>query len=153
LYRIMTTTKTPAPSEQQPRQPEPPRIRTRGQLRVIAAIVLGVMVTLGSAAASLMPGGPRPPQRRPIDNELDAIVGQRRARIAELVQQAPGERCHPAGAHELVRLLVMDGRWPEVRRFAADYEQRCGEDPIVRTWGNAPEPRAKSTPPASRTTR
>src|SRR5262249_22260442 len=120
LYRIMTTTTPPAPSEQPPKQPKPPRIRTRGQVRVMAAIALGVMFTLGSAPASLRRGGPRPPQRRPIDNELDAIVGQRRARIAELVQQAPGERCHPAGAHELARLLVMDGRWPDVRRFAAD---------------------------------
>lgn len=147
----MTTSQTPAPPE--PRPPRPPRIRTRGQLRVMAAIALGVMFTLGSAAASLMPGGPRPSQRRPIDDELEAIVGQRRARIAELVQQAPGERCHPAGAHELARLLVMDGRWPDVRRFAADYEQRCGEDPVVRTWGNAPEPRAAGRSPASRTTR
>jgi hypothetical protein len=109
---------------------------------VIAAITLGVLFTLSSAAAQLLPGRGRLPERRPIDDELAVIVGERKARIAELEQQAPGERCHPAGAHELARLLVMDGRWADVRRFAADYEQRCGEDPVVRTWGNAPEPRA-----------
>jgi hypothetical protein len=62
---------------------------------------------------------------RAIDDELAAIVVERRA----------GDRGHPAGAHELARLLVMDGRWPAVRRFADGYEQRCGDDPIVRTWG------------------
>ena len=109
----------------------------------MAAIALGVMFTLTSAAAQLMPGGPRAPGRRPIDDELAAIVGERKARIAQLEHQAPGERCHPAGAHELARLLVMDGRWTDVRRFADGYERRCGEDPVVRTWGNAPEPRAR----------
>jgi len=137
LYWMMTTSKQPAPSKE---QEQTPRIRSRGQLRAIAAVVLGVLFTLSSAAASLMPGGARPPARRPIDDELAAIVGQRRARIAEHEQHAPGARCHPAAAHELARLLVMDGRWPEVRRFADDYEQRCGEDQIVRTWGNAPQP-------------
>lgn len=132
----MTTSKTPPLKSEQ----MPPRIRARGQLRVMIAIALGVMFTLTSAAAQLLPGGPRPPERRPIDDDLATIVGQRKARIAELEQQAPTERCHPAGAHELARLLVMDGRWPDVRRFADAYERRCGEDQIVRTWGNAPQP-------------
>ena len=135
---------TKTPSQAPDSQPEPlPKLRARGQLRVIAAIVLGVAFTMSSAAASLMPGGPRPPERRPIDDELDAIVAERKARSAELEQAAPGERCHPAGAHELARLLVMDGRWPDVRRFADAYEQRCGEDPVVRTWGDAPVPRSR----------
>ncbi|HWO17773.1 MAG TPA: hypothetical protein VNO30_03320 [Kofleriaceae bacterium] len=129
--------------EPSPKSTKPPKIRARGQLRVMAAIVLGVSFTLSSAAASLMPGGPRPPERRPIDDELDAIVAERKARIAELERAAPGERCHPAGAHELARLLVMDGRWPDVRRFADAYEQRCGEDPVVRSWGDAPVPRPR----------
>ena len=146
----MMATSEPA---QQPPQQTPARLRSRGQLRVIAAIVLGVLFTLSAAAAQLVPGGARPPARRPIDDELAAIVGQRRARIAELEQQAPGERCHPATAHELARLLVMDGRWPDVRRFADDYERRCGEDQVVRTWGNAPRPTATGRSTASRTTR
>lgn len=123
--------------------PESQRIRARGQLRTIAAIALGVAFTLTSAAAQLMPAGPRPPGRRPIDDELAAIVGERKARIAQLEREAPVEQCQPPAARELARLLVMDGRWADVRRLADGYTQRCGEDPIVRTWGDAPEPRAR----------
>ncbi|HSK02402.1 MAG TPA: hypothetical protein VK932_14215 [Kofleriaceae bacterium] len=115
-------------------------IRARGQLRAIAAVVLGALFTLTAAAAQLLPGGPRPTPRRAIDDELAAIVVERRARIAELQAAAPGDRCHPAGAHELARLLVMDGQWPAVRRFADGYARRCGDDPIVRKWGDAPQP-------------
>jgi len=115
-------------------------IRTRGQLRAMAAVVLGVLFTMTSAAAQLMPGRRPHDSRRPIDDELAAIVEQRRVRISELQATAPGERCHPPGAHELARLLVMDGQWSEARRFADAYEQRCGEDPVVRKWGDAPRP-------------
>jgi hypothetical protein len=120
--------------------PTDTKIRARGQLPRIAAVVLGTMFTLTSAAAQLMPGGPRPAPRRAIDDELAAIVEQRRVRIAELQAAAPGDRCHPAGAHELARLLVMDGQGPAARRFADGYERRCGEDPVVRKWGDAPRP-------------
>jgi hypothetical protein len=125
----MKTSKTAAPS-----------IRARGQWRVIAGVVLGTLFTLTSAAAQLMPGGARPPARRPIDDELAAIVLERRDRIAELQANEPSRRCHPPSAHELARLLVMDGQGPTARRFADDYEQRCGDDPIVRKWGDAPRP-------------
>jgi hypothetical protein len=142
-----STSKTPAaaPAPAPAAAPDPasapaPSIRARGQLRVIAAIVLGVMFTMTTAAAQLLPGK-RVPAPRAIESELARITEQRRARIAEL--QAAGERCHPATAHELARLLVMDGQWSAVRRFADDYEQRCGEDPIVRKWGNAPQPRPR----------
>lgn len=117
-----------------------PKIRARGQLPAIAAVAIGTLFTLTSAAAQLLPGGPRPPARRPIDDELAAIAEARRDRIAELAAGAPGERCHPASAHELARLLVMDGQGPAARRFADAYELRCGEDPIVRKWGDAPRP-------------
>jgi hypothetical protein len=120
--------------------PAVPAIRARGQLPAIAAAVLGTLFTLTSAAAQLLPGGPRPPARRAIDDELAAIVALRRVRIAELQAGAPGDRCHPPSAHELSRLLVMDGQGPAARRFADTYEQRCGDDPIVRKWGDAPHP-------------
>lgn len=117
-----------------------PSLRARGQWRAIAGIVLGTLFTLSSAAAQLMPGRARPEPRRPIDDELAAIVQERRDRIAELEAGAPSRRCHPASAHELARLLVMEGQWPEAQRFANDYEARCGDDPIVRKWGDAPRP-------------
>jgi len=127
-------------------QPAPTKLRPRGQLPVIAGVVLGVAFTLTSAAAQLLPGGPRPPVRRPIDDELAAIVQQRRDRIAQLQADAPGERCHPPTARELARLLVMDGQGPLARRFADAYEQRCGDDPVIRTWRDAPLPTPRRRP-------
>lgn len=110
----------------------------------MAGVALGLLFTMSTAAASLMPGRGRPSPRQQMNDELAAIVDERVARIAELQAAAPIARCHPASAHELARLLVMDGRWPEVRRFADEYEQRCGEDPVVRKWGDAPRPVRRS---------
>src|SRR5262247_4148776 len=114
-------------------------IRARGQWPAIAGAVVVVLFTFGAAAANL-PSGPPPSARQLMREELDEIVHQRRVRITELQAAAPGERCHPPSAHELARLLVMDGQWPAARRFADDYERRCGEDPVVRKWGDAPRP-------------
>jgi hypothetical protein len=122
----------------------PPSIRARGQLRAMAGVALGLLFTMSTAAAQLLPGGARPSPRQQMNDELAEIARQRVARIAELEAAAPAARCHPASAHELARLLVMDGRWPEVRRFADAYEQRCGEDPVVRKWGDAPRPARRS---------
>lgn len=61
-------------------------------------------------------------------------------RLAEL--RAIDARCHAATAHELVRLLAMDGQGDAARVFADTYETGCGADPVVRHWGDAPHPRA-----------
>lgn len=124
-------------------QPPVGSLRARGQLPAIAGAVLVTMLTLGGAAAQLVPGGRPPPPRRAIDDDLAAIVKERRIRIAELQAGAPTDRCHPPSARELARLLVMDGQGPDARRFADAYEQRCGEDPIVQKWRDAPDPRRR----------
>lgn len=47
----------------------------------------------------------------------------------------------PPVAHELARLLAMDGQWHDAHDYAERYELRCGGDLIVRSWGNAPHRR------------
>ena len=115
-------------------------VRARGQVRAMAGAVLVTMLTLGGAAAQLLPNPPPPSPRQVMQDELATLVAERRVRIAELQAGAPGDRCHPPSAHELARLLVMDGQAPAARQFADAYEQRCGEDPVVRKWGDAPDP-------------
>ncbi len=120
-----------------------PSVRPRGQLLPVLGIVLLVLFTLGSAGANLIT------RHRPTEAELRAeeqqtIVEQRRGQITRLAQlAATGSACHAANAHELARLLVMDGQWAAVHQFALQYEQRCGEDPVVRHWSQAPRPRSR----------
>jgi hypothetical protein len=103
-------------------------------------VVTVVMFTLASAAANLIPVH-RLTTAQLRAAELETVVEHRRTRIAEL--RAVGDGCAPAHAHDLARLLVLDGQWMEVREFANRYEQRCGIDPVVRHWGDAPRPRTR----------
>ena len=45
-----------------------------------------------------------------------------------------------AEAHDLIKLLVLDGRTSDARDFGTDYIQRCGEDSVVEHWAHAPPP-------------
>lgn len=112
-------------------------IRARSQALPTLVIAVVVLFTLGSAAANLIPIH-RATAAQLRRAELETIVSERRARIAEL--RATGDACRPVMSHELARLLVMDGRWIDARAYADDYEQRCGADPVVRHWGDAPRP-------------
>ncbi|MBL0215859.1 MAG: hypothetical protein IPQ07_18510 [Myxococcales bacterium] len=117
-----------------------PSVRARGQLLPLVGVVALVLFTLGNAAANLIP------VHRPTAADLRAeeqrdLVEQRRVRLAVL--RSGGTACDAAHAHELARLLVMDGQFAEVRAFGASYEQRCGDDPVVRHWSLAPAPRAR----------
>ena len=115
-------------------------LRKKGQILPVVGVLLVVLMTLGNAAANMMPfHRPTPAELRA--EEQAVIVDQRKVRIAEL--RAAPDRCRPATSHELVRLLVQDGRWSDAHRYADDYEQRCGVDPVVGHWGNAPVPRVQ----------
>ncbi len=116
-----------------------PVLRQRGQLLPIAVIVIVVAFTLTSAAANLMM------RRMPTAAELRAdeqrtLVEERRDWIAAL--RAAGDDCRPVVAHELARALALDGQASAAHTYADDYERRCGADPVVRAWGDAPVPRA-----------
>ena len=119
-------------------QEPPTSLRARIPILPALGIALIVLMTLGNAAANMLPVHRASTQELRAAEQQD-IVAQRRARIAAL--RNAGGRCVPATAHELARLLVMDGRWSEVRGYAFGYELACGADPVVHHWGNAPEPR------------
>jgi hypothetical protein len=109
-----------------------PKVRQRVPWLSLTGILLVVFMTLGSAAANMMP------QHIPTARELqraeqDEMIQARRARIAALL--AEGDQCRPHIARELARALVFDGR--SAVEYANDYERRCGEDPIVDRWRDA----------------
>jgi hypothetical protein len=110
----------------------------RRQFLPVLGIVLLVLFTLGNAAANMLPSR-RPTKAEVQRAERAELVEQRRARIAQLAQA--GTTCHAPSAHELARLLVMDGRGADAATFADAYEARCGADPVVRHWGDAPRPK------------
>jgi hypothetical protein len=108
------------------------RLRQRIPWPTLIAILLVVLMTLGNAAANMLPHH-IPTVRELQRAEQNALSDARRARIVALLVQ--GDRCRAPVARELARALVYDGR--SAIGFADDYERRCGEDPIVRQWANA----------------
>ena len=118
-------------------QHNPDSLRARGQW--LPMIVVGVIVamTLGNAAANMIPVHVPTAAEVRAEEQL-TLITDRHQRIAEL--QAGGDRCQPAISHELARLLVQDGRFRIARAYADGYEARCGEDPFVHHWGYAPSP-------------
>jgi hypothetical protein len=106
------------------------KVRQRIPWLALAGILLVVVMTLGNAAANMMPG--HIPTRRELQRaEQNAMVAARRERIVALL--AEGDRCRAPIARELARALVYDGR--SAIEYADDYARRCGDDPIVRHWG------------------
>jgi hypothetical protein len=106
-------------------------------------IIVGALVVLFTVAvltwvSALVPQK-KPDRNSAMRRELAEIAMQRRLKIIGL-QHSLGERCDPAQAHELAKQLVMDGRGPEAKDFATSYTARCGEDPVVVRWANAPRP-------------
>jgi hypothetical protein len=106
-------------------------------------IALGVAVVAFSLAAfawflALVPDH-KPTRREVMRREISQIQDLRKLRIISLTGQL-GERCEPALAHELIRLLVLDGRGPDASTFGAGYLDRCGDDIVIEHWAHAPMP-------------
>ena len=115
-----------------------PIARRRRQRWSIAAVIAGLALAMVTWGFAITP--PKKPDRRAaMHKELVQIAEQRKVRIAEL-QVVLGPDCLPAEAHELVRLLVLDGQTDEARAFADGYGERCGEDTVVEHWASAPRP-------------
>ena len=111
------------------------RIRARvpwARLTLLAFIVLPVFA---NAVLNVLPH--HVPTARELQHEEQReIAADRHAHLARLL--AEPDHCRPAVAHELARTLVFDGQ--SARAYADDYERRCGADPVVRHWGDAPSP-------------
>lgn len=112
-----------------------PSVRARIPWLRLVATLLVLLTTFANAALNMLPSH-RPSARDLQREEQAAIIAARRARLARML--ADGDGCHPAIAHELARALVFDGR--SACDYAADYERRCGEDPVIRHWAEAPMP-------------
>jgi hypothetical protein len=109
-----------------------PCVRQRVPWLALLGILLVLMMTLGNAAANLV--SPKLPSARQRQRaEQTAMIHARRLRITMLL--AEGDRCRRYIAHELARALVYDGR--SAIPYADDFERRCGEDLVVRSWAIA----------------
>ena len=103
----------------------------------LAGISLVMLMTLGNAAANMIPThGPttRSLMAAKRRAEQDELAQTRRDRITAI--QALGDQCQFQVARELARALVFDGH--SALAYADDYAKRCGgDDPIIRKWADA----------------
>lgn len=109
------------------------------QQRIIFGVAAGALLLVVLAWFMALVPEHKQSRREAMRDELAEIAQQRKVKIDEL-QLAIGNRCEPTQAHELVKLLVLDGRGPDARAFGADYVVRCGEDEVVEHWAHAPRP-------------
>lgn len=115
-----------------------PLLRHRRNRLIVGAFVVPFLIAAVGWTSMLVPRK-RPDPRAVLRRELAEITWLRRMKIMELASSL-GDRCELAQARELARELVMDGRGVEAGRFGASYTVRCGEDPVVVHWANAPLP-------------
>ena len=116
-----------------------PLVRRRRQRIGIAAVVAVTAFVIVGWLLAIVPEH-RPSQRERMRDELTVVVQQRKLKIVSL-QGEVGVRCDaPQQAHELMRLLVLDGRGLDASEFASGYVARCGDDPVVDHWAHAPRP-------------
>jgi hypothetical protein len=113
--------------------------RPRGQ-RTIALVLLSLFVTALLAWLIALIPERRLDRREAMRRELSQVAIQRKVRI-ELVRLELGIHCDVASARELAKLLALDGRSTDARRFGLDYISRCGDDEAVDNWAHAPVPR------------
>lgn len=81
----------------------------------------------------------KPTRAEVMRRELAGIREQRKVRIA-FVEAGLGELCMPPLAHDLIRMMVFDGRRLDAQAFAASYTETCGGDPVIENWARAPRP-------------
>lgn len=114
-------------------------VRRRGQRFVALGYVVACAAVVCSIAATNAPASPAPRPALTRARDLTPVVTERRERIAQL-DLLVGDRCDAHRVHELLRLMVMDGRWQAARSYGVDYQRRCGDDAEVARWVAAPRP-------------
>lgn len=115
-----------------------PSVRARVPWLRLAVLLLAMGVMLSRVVQTMLLPTRHPTLSDRQRAEQAQAIAARRARLAKLL--ADGDGCHPAIAHELAKALVFDGQ--SARDYAADYERRCGEDPVIEHWAAAPIPKA-----------
>ncbi len=112
--------------------------KKRRQRLAIAGVLAGFLLALVGWLFAIVPEH-KQSQREVMRRELKVIDAQRKMKI-DLLATGIGDRCTPDDAHELMRLLVLDGRGLDARAFASNYSARCGSDPVIEHWAHAPLP-------------
>lgn len=111
-----------------------PSVRSRVPWLRLALLLLAMGLMLSNVVITMLLPTRHPSHADRLHLEQEQLIAARRLRIAKML--AEGDGCHPALAHELAKALVFDGR--SARDYAADYERRCGEDPVIEHWAAAP---------------
>jgi hypothetical protein len=81
----------------------------------------------------------KPNRHEVMRRELAGIKIERKSRI-DFLRAELGDRCLSSAAHDLVRLMVLDGRTSDAREFGTAYTARCGDDAVIDDWAHAPRP-------------
>lgn len=116
-----------------------PSVRARVPWLRLAVLLLAMGIMLSHVVTTLLLPTRHPSHDARRRAEQEALIIERRVRLARLL--AEGDGCHPSLAHELAKALVFDGQ--SARDYAADYERRCGEDPVIEHWAAAPIARTR----------
>lgn len=107
----------------------------------LIAILLAAVAMVAAIAAWFVgqTGNYKPTRAESLRRELAGIRYERKARIAFLRAEL-GDRCLPQPAHELIRLMALDGLRDDARALASSYTELCGDDPVIENWSRAPRP-------------
>lgn len=111
-----------------------PSCRARVPWVRLALLVAAMLVMFAHVGATMLLPTRHPTHADRLRADQQALIAARRERILKLLSE--GDGCHPSIAHELAKALVFDGQ--SARAYAADYEHRCGEDPVIEHWAAAP---------------
>jgi hypothetical protein len=116
----------------------PLRNKRSNQRLVVGSVVTMFVLALAAWLIAIIPEH-KPTRHETMRRELAGITHERKSRI-DFLHAELGDRCMPAAAHDLVRLMVLDGRTSDAKEFGAAYITRCGADEIVEDWAKAPRP-------------
>jgi hypothetical protein len=112
--------------------------KRRNQRLVVGTLVAAFVFATIAWFIAIIPVH-KPSRHEVMRRELAGIKTERKSRI-DFLHAELGDRCLPNAAHDLVRLMVLDGRTTDAREFGVAYTARCGADAVVDDWANAPRP-------------
>lgn len=112
----------------------------RGRSRAAFAAIAAALAVLLAAWFLAQTGERTRSRAEMLQRDFAGIRQERKLRIAFLTAEL-GDRCLPQPAHELIRLLVLDGLREDAMDLADSYIELCGDDSVIENWARAPRPR------------
>jgi hypothetical protein len=116
-----------------------PLTRKKRNRLIVGALLAPFSIAVFAWVSALVPAK-KQDRNAAMKHELADIAQQRRMKIVELQRELGEIRCDPPTVRELAKQLVMDGRGWDAKDLADRYKDKCGEDPVVMHWANAPHP-------------